>query len=132
MPKLKIGTRGSPLALYQANETRDRLMAAHGYGPEPDPAAIEHRMAGERRAAGPVECRQKGPLAIDRHGRGLVVERPQQLANRRVILAGLDADAALRHGGQHHLGGNQRGDLLRQPQPPQAGRRSRTGAPASG
>ena len=30
MPKLKIGTRGSPLALYQANETRERLMAAHG------------------------------------------------------------------------------------------------------
>ena len=26
---LKIGTRGSPLALAQANETRDRLMAAH-------------------------------------------------------------------------------------------------------
>lgn len=30
MPRLKIGTRGSPLALYQANETKDRLMAAHG------------------------------------------------------------------------------------------------------
>lgn len=30
MPKLKIGTRGSPLALYQAHETRQRLMAAHG------------------------------------------------------------------------------------------------------
>jgi hydroxymethylbilane synthase len=30
MPKLKIGTRGSPLALYQAHETRARLMAAHG------------------------------------------------------------------------------------------------------
>ncbi len=30
MPKLKIGTRGSPLALYQANETKDRLKAAHG------------------------------------------------------------------------------------------------------
>ena len=30
MPKLKIGTRGSPLALYQARETRARLMAAHG------------------------------------------------------------------------------------------------------
>ncbi|TKW66097.1 MAG: hydroxymethylbilane synthase [Paracoccus denitrificans] len=27
---LKIGTRGSPLALAQAMETRDRLMAAHG------------------------------------------------------------------------------------------------------
>jgi hydroxymethylbilane synthase len=31
MPKLKIGTRGSPLALYQANETKERLMAAHGF-----------------------------------------------------------------------------------------------------
>ena len=30
MPPLKIGTRGSPLALAQAHETRDRLMAAHG------------------------------------------------------------------------------------------------------
>ena len=30
MPKLKIGTRGSPLALYQAHETRSRLMAAYG------------------------------------------------------------------------------------------------------
>lgn len=30
MPVLRIGTRGSPLALYQANETRERLMAAHG------------------------------------------------------------------------------------------------------
>jgi len=27
---LKIGTRGSPLALAQAHETRDRLMSAHG------------------------------------------------------------------------------------------------------
>ena len=26
----RIGTRGSPLALAQAYETRDRLMAAHG------------------------------------------------------------------------------------------------------
>jgi hydroxymethylbilane synthase len=29
-PKIRIGTRGSPLALAQAYETRDRLMAAHG------------------------------------------------------------------------------------------------------
>ena len=27
---LRIGTRGSPLALAQAREARDRLMAAHG------------------------------------------------------------------------------------------------------
>ena len=30
MPKLRIGTRGSPLALCQATETKQRLMAAHG------------------------------------------------------------------------------------------------------
>ena len=34
MPKLKIGTRGSPLALYQANETKSRLKAAHGFEDE--------------------------------------------------------------------------------------------------
>ena len=37
MPRIKIGTRGSPLALFQARETRDRLMAAHGL----DPSEIE-------------------------------------------------------------------------------------------
>ncbi|MEM6676380.1 MAG: hydroxymethylbilane synthase [Pseudomonadota bacterium] len=31
---LRIGTRGSPLALAQAYETRDRLVAAHGIAPE--------------------------------------------------------------------------------------------------
>ncbi len=30
-PKLKLGTRGSPLALAQAHEARDRLVAAHGW-----------------------------------------------------------------------------------------------------
>ncbi|NRP16922.1 Porphobilinogen deaminase [Ensifer adhaerens] len=30
----RIGTRGSPLALAQAHETRDRLVAAHGLSPE--------------------------------------------------------------------------------------------------
>jgi hydroxymethylbilane synthase len=30
MPRIKIGTRGSPLALAQARETRDRLISAHG------------------------------------------------------------------------------------------------------
>ena len=31
MSKIRIGSRGSPLALAQAHETRDRLMAAHGW-----------------------------------------------------------------------------------------------------
>ena len=31
MKTLRIGTRGSPLALAQAHETRDRLAAAHGF-----------------------------------------------------------------------------------------------------
>jgi hydroxymethylbilane synthase len=34
MPRLKIGTRGSPLALAQAREARDRLAAAHGLAPD--------------------------------------------------------------------------------------------------
>ena len=37
MEPIRIGTRGSPLALAQAHETRDRLAAAHGI----DPAIIE-------------------------------------------------------------------------------------------
>ncbi len=31
MNRIRIGTRGSPLALVQAHEARDRLMAAHGW-----------------------------------------------------------------------------------------------------
>jgi hydroxymethylbilane synthase len=38
-PFLRIGTRGSPLALWQAHEARARLAAAHGV--EPDAIAIE-------------------------------------------------------------------------------------------
>lgn len=37
MPTIRIGTRGSPLALAQARETRERLITAHGL----DPARIE-------------------------------------------------------------------------------------------
>ncbi len=32
-PRLRLGTRGSPLALAQAHETRDRLARAHGLAP---------------------------------------------------------------------------------------------------
>src|SRR5215210_3790014 len=39
-PFLRIGTRGSPLALAQAHEVRDRLAAAHGIAPD----AIELRI----------------------------------------------------------------------------------------
>ena len=38
--RIRIGTRGSPLALAQAHETRDRLVAAHGC----DPDSIEIRV----------------------------------------------------------------------------------------
>jgi hydroxymethylbilane synthase len=34
MSKIRIGTRGSPLALAQANETRNRLIQAHGLDPD--------------------------------------------------------------------------------------------------
>jgi hydroxymethylbilane synthase len=32
--QLRLGTRGSPLALVQANMVRDALLAAHGWAPE--------------------------------------------------------------------------------------------------
>ena len=44
---LRIGTRGSPLALAQAHETRDRLMAAHGL-PEAAFAIEVIRTSGDR------------------------------------------------------------------------------------
>ena len=47
MPRLKIGTRGSPLALAQARETRVRLMAAHGFS-EDDIEIIVITTTGDR------------------------------------------------------------------------------------
>ena len=46
---LKLGTRGSPLALAQAHETRDRLMAAHGL-PEAAFEIVVIRTTGDDRA----------------------------------------------------------------------------------
>ncbi|HTO79877.1 MAG TPA: hydroxymethylbilane synthase, partial [Methylocystis sp.] len=40
IPPLKIGTRGSPLALAQTQETRARLAAAHGVEPEHFPIVV--------------------------------------------------------------------------------------------
>ncbi|MDF7777514.1 hydroxymethylbilane synthase [Sphingomonas sp. AOB5] len=34
MPRFRLGTRGSPLALVQANMVRDALLAAHGWTPD--------------------------------------------------------------------------------------------------
>lgn len=45
---LKIGTRGSPLALAQANETRDRLSAAHGLVPEAFEIVVIHTTGDNR------------------------------------------------------------------------------------
>lgn len=45
---LKIGTRGSPLALAQAHETRDRLMAAHGLGAEAFEIVVIHTTGDNR------------------------------------------------------------------------------------
>ena len=45
---LKIGTRGSPLALAQAHETRDRLMAAHDLGAEAFEIVVIHTTGDNR------------------------------------------------------------------------------------
>ncbi|MFT3987952.1 hydroxymethylbilane synthase [Aestuariivirga sp.] len=46
-PRLKIGTRGSPLALWQAEETRRSLIAAHGFG-EDEIAVVPITTTGDR------------------------------------------------------------------------------------
>lgn len=77
-PFLRIGTRGSPLALAQARETRARLAAAHGV----DPDAIEIRVI---RTSGDVI--QDRPLA-EAGGKGLFTkELEQALFDNAVDLA---------------------------------------------
>jgi len=52
---LRIGTRGSPLALAQAHETRDRLAAAHDALAAPDAVEIVViQTSGDRFQAGPL------------------------------------------------------------------------------
>lgn len=67
-PWLRIGTRGSPLALAQANEVRTRLAAAHGV----DPESIEVRI-----------IRTSGDVILDRPlaevgGKGLFTKEIEQ------------------------------------------------------
>ena len=68
---LRIGTRGSPLALAQAHETRARLMAAHGL-PEDAFAIIVIRTTGDRVQDRPLaDPRRQGPVhPRDRGGAG--------------------------------------------------------------
>lgn len=75
---LRIGTRGSPLALAQAREARDRLMAAHGLGEEAF-AIVVIRTTGDR-----VQDR---PLA-ELGGKGLFTrEIEAELAAGRIDVA---------------------------------------------
>jgi hydroxymethylbilane synthase len=75
---LRIGTRGSPLALAQAHETRDRLMAAHGL-PEDAFAIAVIRTTGDR-----VQDRPLATLG----GKGLFTrEIEEALAARAIDIA---------------------------------------------
>src|SRR5262249_34570131 len=65
---LRIGTRGSPLALAQAQAVRDRLAAAHGWAPD----AVEVRTI---RTSG--DLIQDRPLA-DAGGKGLFTQAIEQ------------------------------------------------------
>jgi len=75
---LRIGTRGSPLALAQASEVRDRLAAAHGW----PASAIDIRII---RTSG--DLIQDRPLA-DAGGKGLFTKEIEQaLIDRAIDLA---------------------------------------------
>jgi hydroxymethylbilane synthase len=67
-PLLRIGTRGSPLALAQAEEVRTRLAAAHGFEPERIELAVI-RTTGDRI--------QDRPLA-EAGGKGLFTKEIEQ------------------------------------------------------
>ncbi|MDI3468392.1 MAG: Porphobilinogen deaminase [Pseudolabrys sp.] len=67
-PWLRIGTRGSPLAMYQAHAVRDRLAAAHGIAPD-DIAIAVIRTTGDRI--------QDRPLA-DAGGKGLFTKEIEE------------------------------------------------------
>ncbi len=76
--KIRIGTRGSPLALAQAHETRDRLIRAHGLSPD-DMEIVIIRTTGDK-----VQDR---PLA-EIGGKGLFTrEIEEALLARRIDLA---------------------------------------------
>ena len=75
---IRIGTRGSPLALAQAHEVRDRLAAAHGLAPDRFEIVI-FRTAGDRI--------QDRPLA-EAGGKGLFTKEIEEaLLDGRVDLA---------------------------------------------
>jgi hydroxymethylbilane synthase len=77
-PAVRIGTRGSPLALAQAHEVRDRLCRAHGF----DPAAIAIKV-----------IKTTGDAILDRPlseagGKGLFTKEIEQaLLDREIDLA---------------------------------------------
>ena len=74
----RIGTRGSPLALAQAHETRDRLMAAHGL-PEVDFEIVVISTKGDRVTDRPLS---------EIGGKGLFTEEiEQQLGDGRIDFA---------------------------------------------
>ena len=77
-PLLRIGTRGSPLALAQAGMVRDALAKAHGF----DPARIEFQVI--RTTGDKIQDR---PLA-DAGGKGLFAKEIEEaLIDRRIDLA---------------------------------------------
>ncbi|PZO80080.1 MAG: hydroxymethylbilane synthase [Mesorhizobium amorphae] len=77
-PTLTIGTRGSPLALAQATELRDRLCAAHGWAPD-DVSIMPMTTSGDRI--------QDRPLS-DIGGKGLFTKEIEEaLLQGRIDLA---------------------------------------------
>ena len=76
--RLRIGTRGSPLALAQANMVRDQLRAAHGLG-EDDVTLTIIKTTGDRMLDGPL---------ADLGGKGLFTKEIEEaLLEDRIDLA---------------------------------------------
>ena len=127
---LRIGTRGSPLALAQAHEARDRLMAAHGL-PETAFAIVPIRTTGDRVQDRPLselggkglftreieDALTAGRIDVAVHSmKDMPTLQPDGLAAERAFLAALDGSCLTPIAGLAELAGGRlrfRGEILR-------------------
>ena len=78
-----------------------RAVGAQDLAAQAQPVAVELGEAGDRRVAGAVEPGEEGALGGEALAGGGVVDRREQGRDALVAAALLDADRALRDGGQH-------------------------------
>ena len=99
MPAGASSNRGRRVTAGLAPRGLEDLAAVHGSNQPAEgqfAGAVALRQAGDRRAAGAVQRLEKRALTHHREPRVLVVQRREQLARGRIVLAARNTDRALR------------------------------------